>query len=105
MRIAVGGIHVECSTYNPVLTRERDFTVLRGGEPAAPYFAFLRDYPARFLLTIHAWAIAGGPVAAPVTDPEGRAAGRARRRHPLDGVYLAMHGAMVVEGMEDAEGD
>ena len=24
---------------------------------------------------------------------------------PLDGVYLAMHGAMFVEGMEDAEGD
>ena len=24
---------------------------------------------------------------------------------PIDGLYLAMHGAMFVEGMEDAEGD
>ena len=30
MRIAVGGIHIECSTYNPVLNEEKDFRVLRG---------------------------------------------------------------------------
>ena len=107
MRIAVGGIHVECSTYNPVLTRERDFTVLRGGALLqAPHFGFLRDYPARFAPTLHARAIAGGPVAAPVyrTLKEELLAGLAAAA-PLDGVYLALHGAMVVEGMEDAEGD
>lgn len=26
-------------------------------------------------------------------------------RKPFDGLYLAMHGAMYVEGLEDAEGD
>ncbi|MGO7450325.1 M81 family metallopeptidase, partial [Rhizobium ruizarguesonis] len=63
MRIAVGGIHTECSTYNPVLNEEKDFRVLRGEALlAAPYFAFLGDYDAEFLPTIHARAIAGGPV-------------------------------------------
>jgi microcystin degradation protein MlrC len=107
MRVAVGGIHVECSTYNPVLTRERDFTVLRGGALLrAPHFAFLRDYPARFAPTLHARAIAGGPVAAPVYERlKGELLAGIAAAAPLDGVYLAMHGAMVVEGMEDAEGD
>ena len=39
------------------------------------------------------------------TGPEGRTSDRDRRVRPLDGVYLAMHGAMFVEGIEDAEGD
>src|ERR1700679_1091025 len=107
MRIAVGGLHVECSTYNPVLVRAADFTLLRGERLLdAPYFGFLRDYPAEFLPTLHARAIAGGPVAR-----EAYAALKAEllagiaAAGRLDGVYLAMHGAMFVEGMEDAEGD
>ena len=43
MRIAVGGIHIECSTYNPVLTRSEDFTVLRGAELAAAGIEFETD--------------------------------------------------------------
>ncbi|MBB3384170.1 MULTISPECIES: M81 family metallopeptidase [unclassified Rhizobium] len=107
MRIAVGGIHIECSTYNPVLNEEKDFRVLRGPElTASPYFAFLRDYDGEFLPTIHARAIAGGPVARHTYEAfkteflEGL-----KSLLPLDGLYLAMHGAMYVEGMEDAEGD
>ncbi len=58
MRIAVGGIHTECSTYNPVLNEEKDFRVVRGEALLeAPYFAFLKDYDADFLPTIHARAI------------------------------------------------
>jgi microcystin degradation protein MlrC len=107
MRIAVGGLHVECSTYNPVLVQERDFTILRGEAlAAAPYFAFLRDYPADFLPALHARAIAGGPGAAGVYAALKRELlERIAEFGPLDGVYLAMHGAMFVEGMEDAEGD
>lgn len=30
MRIAVGGIHTECSTYSPVLMGQEDFRVFRG---------------------------------------------------------------------------
>ncbi|MGO7958830.1 M81 family metallopeptidase [Rhizobium leguminosarum] len=107
MRIAVGGIHIECSTYNPVLNEEKDFRVLRGEALLdAPYFAFLRDYDAEFLPTIHARAIAGGPVSRATYEAfKGEFLERLKPMLPLDGLYLAMHGAMYVEGMEDAEGD
>lgn len=107
MRIAVGGIHIECSTYNPVLNEEKDFRVVRGeGLLAAPYFAFLGDYDAEFLPTIHARAIAGGPVARHTYEAfKAEFLERLKPLLPLDGLYLAMHGAMYVEGMEDAEGD
>ncbi|CAN7602795.1 M81 family metallopeptidase [Rhizobium leguminosarum] len=107
MRIAVGGIHTECSTYNPVLNEEKDFRVVRGEALlAAPYFAFLRDYDAEFLPTIHARAIAGGPVSRATYEAfKGEFLERLKPMLPLDGLYLAMHGAMYVEGMEDAEGD
>ncbi|MGO7034985.1 M81 family peptidase [Rhizobium ruizarguesonis] len=107
MRIAVGGIHTECSTYNPVLNEEKDFRVLRGEALlAAPYFAFLRDYDAEFLPTIHARAIAGGPVSRATYEAfKGEFLERLKPLLPLDGLYLAMHGAVYVEGMEDAEGD
>ena len=107
MRIAVGGIHIECSTYNPVLNEERDFRVLRGeGLLESPYFAFLRDYEAEFLPTIHARAIAGGPVSRATYEAfKTEFLERLKPLLPLDGLYLAMHGAMYVDGMEDAEGD
>jgi microcystin degradation protein MlrC len=107
MRIAVGGIHIECSTYNPVLNEEKDFRVVRGDELlSAPYFAFLRDYDAEFLPTVHARAIAGGPVARATYEAfKAEFLERLKPMLPLDGLYLAMHGAMYVEGMEDAEGD
>ncbi|MDV4181505.1 M81 family metallopeptidase [Rhizobium brockwellii] len=107
MRIAVGGIHIECSTYNPVLNEEKDFRVVRGEALLeAPYFAFLKDYDAEFLPTIHARAIAGGPVSRATYETfKGEFLERLKPMLPLDGLYLAMHGAMYVEGMEDAEGD
>ncbi|MGV1838151.1 M81 family metallopeptidase [Rhizobium rhizogenes] len=107
MRIAVGGIHTECSTYNPVLAEEKDFRIVSGEAlTAAPYFAFLRDYDAEFLPTIHARAIAGGPVARHTYEAfKAEFLERLKPLLPLDGLYLAMHGAMYIEGMEDAEGD
>uniref|UniRef100_A0A8R2BAL4 Microcystin LR degradation protein MlrC N-terminal domain-containing protein n=2 Tax=cellular organisms TaxID=131567 RepID=A0A8R2BAL4_ACYPI len=107
MRIAFGGIHTECSTYNPVLNYADDFRIVRGNDLLTnPYFAFLQDYDAEFLPTFHARAIAGGPVAR-VTYDDFRQdfLTRLQAQLPVDGVYLAMHGAVYVEGMEDAEGD
>jgi len=107
MRIAVAGLHTECSTYNPVLAREADFRVLRGPSMLKDgYFDFLTHFPAEFITVLHARAIAGGPV-------EGALYARwkaeilegIKAAMPVDGVYLAMHGAMFVEGLQDAEGD
>lgn len=107
MRIAVGGIHTECSTYSPVLMQAEDFRVLRGeGLTGHDYFAFLRDYPAEVAPLLHARAVPGGPVSRAAYEgfkAEFLALLEAAR--PFDAVYLAMHGAMKVEGMFDAEGD
>ena len=107
MRIAVAGLHTECSTYNPVLAREADFRVLRG--PAMlkdAYFDFLTHFPAEFITILHARAIAGGPVERGIYETwKAEILVSLQAALPLDGVYLAMHGAMFVEGMHDAEGD
>ena len=107
MRIAVAGLHTECSTYNPVLAREADFRVLRGpGMLKDAYFDFLTHFPAEFITILHARAIAGGPVERRSYDGwKAEILEGIRAALPLDGVYLAMHGAMFVEGMFDAEGD
>lgn len=107
MRIAVGGIHIECSTYNPVETTYDVFRVERGtSQFGSSTFGFLGDYPATFLPTLHARAIPGGPVtAAAYTALVNEFLDRLRAHGPVDGLYLAMHGAMFVTGMEDAEGD
>ena len=107
MRIAVAGLHTECSTYNPVLIPVDAFRVLRGEAMRRdPYFAFLRDYPATYVPLLHARAVPGGPVAREAYQTfKAEILEGLMRDGPFDGVYLARHGAMVVEGMEDCEGD
>lgn len=107
MRIAVAGLHTECSTYNPVLAREADFRVLRGPSMLKDgYFDFLTHFPADFVTILHARAIAGGPVEWALYQRwKGEILEGLRAAMPLDGVYLALHGAMFVDGMFDAEGD
>lgn len=107
MRIAVAGLHTECSTYNPVIAREPDFRVLRGPSMLRDqYFDFLTHFPAEFVTVLHARAIAGGPVENALYQKwKAEILDGIKAAMPLDGVYLAMHGAMFVENMFDAEGD
>jgi microcystin degradation protein MlrC len=106
-RIAFGGIQIECSTYGNILSRMEDFTVRRGQALAdARMYAFLKEYPHAFVPTLVASAVPGGPVERATYDAlKGEFLERLRALLPLDGLYLPMHGAMYVEGMEDAEGD
>jgi len=106
-RIAVGGIHTECSTSSPVLMQPEDFRVLRGPDLLAhEYFDFLEAEGVEHLPLLHARAVPGGPLA-PATYEGFKAEflERLKATLPIDGLYLAMHGAMNVEGMDDAEGD
>ena len=107
MRIAVGGIHTECSTYSPVLMQIDDFRVMRGGDLTTdPYFAFLQDFPATVAPLLHARAVPGGPVSLDTyVVLKSEFLERLEAAKPFDAVYLAMHGAMHVDGMFDAEGD
>jgi len=107
MRIAVGGIHTECSTYSPVLMNVDDFHVMRGDDLTAdPYFRFLHDFDATVAPLLHARAVPGGPLSAETYQTfKAEFLERLEAAKPFDAVYLAMHGAMHVDGMFDAEGD
>lgn len=106
-RIAFGGIASECSTYSRLRARTADFNILRGQDLAEnERFVFLRRYEMPFLPTIVAVAPSGGPVDRATYDAiKSEYLDRLKALLPLDGVYMPMHGALAVEGMEDAEGD
>ncbi|MBB4952346.1 microcystin degradation protein MlrC [Agrobacterium vitis] len=110
-RIAIGGIHTECSTSSPVLMQMQDFRVLRGAELLdADYFSFIKGDEIEALPLLHARAVPGGPVSRATYEAFKeefleRLQAVLAQDGPLDGLYLAMHGAMNVEGMDDAEGD
>ncbi|ADV81329.1 M81 family metallopeptidase [Terriglobus saanensis] len=106
-RIAFGGIGIECSTYSRIRARMEDFSILTDGVlTSSERFAFLKRYPIPFQPVLVASAVPGGPVA--METYQAIKAGylsRLKTLLPLDGLFLPMHGAMFVDGMEDAEGD
>ena len=105
MRIAIGAIATESCTFSPLPTRRADFTIARGGELLRRY-PFLSQFEAEFVPTLGAWAMPGG-----VVEPDAYREFKSgflqplRQAGPLDGLYLDLHGAMYVEGLDDAEGD
>jgi microcystin degradation protein MlrC len=106
-RIAFGGIGIECSTYSRIRARMEDFSVLTGSELSnSQRFAFLKKYGVPFIPTTVAAAVPGGPVDRATYDTiKADFLKQLRDLLPLDGLFLPMHGAMFVEGIEDAEGD
>ena len=110
MRIAVGGLHTECSTYTDVLQTTGDFKVLRGNDlMISDFFSFLPNSKAEIVPLLHARSTPGGAVARITYDLFKteflQKLEFALSQGPIDGLYLAMHGAVHVEGMLDAEGD
>ena len=103
MRIAAGGISIECTTFSPVLADDADFSILRGADLLVRY----EFTPAATLVPLlHAWAVPGGPVRPAVYEAiKTEFLAALREQGPFDGVYLDMHGAMYVDDQEDAEGD
>ena len=105
-RIAAGGIAIECATFSPLLSELSDFRVLRGDEQLTryPFASALEGLELAPLL--QASAVPGGVVRRSAYDAlKGEFLERLAAGAPWDGVYLDMHGAMAVEGLEDAEGD
>lgn len=69
-------------------------------------FQFLDRYSHEFLPTLHARAVPGGPVERATYEAfKAEFLDRLKAFGPLDGIYLAMHGAMFVQDIQDAEGD
>src|SRR5262249_3307944 len=71
-----------------------------------PFFSLLKAYPYSFHPTLLATAVPGGPVERETYhELKAEFLRRITTLLPLDGLYLPRHGAMHVEGVQDAEGD
>ena len=103
-RIAIGGVHIESSTFSPHRSGAIDFTVTRGDALLARYDELAAEV--EWLPLVHARALPGGAVESDFyASIKKELLARLRAALPLDGVLLDIHGAMTVEGLIDAEAD
>ena len=107
-RIAICGIHIESSTFTPYISTKADFQVTRGKNLLARY-AWMDQSWARqveWLPVLHARALPGGVVERTAYESwKAEIMLGLGALAPLDGIFFDIHGAMSVEGMDDAEGD
>ncbi|MCH9275387.1 M81 family metallopeptidase [Bifidobacterium amazonense] len=106
--IAIAGLAIEASTFSPARTDAAAFHPRRGDEvfDAYPFMA-----PGSPLREAADWrpalvgrALPGGIVTAEAFESlTGEIVDRLRAMPPLDGLWFDIHGAMTVEGMDDAE--
>jgi microcystin degradation protein MlrC len=105
-RVLTLGISHESNTFSTSLTKESDFFVLRGADVLKDELwpDVFKNADIELIPTLHAYAWPGGVVERSAFDnfmneilKEIRNAGK------LDGIYMDMHGAMHVEGYEDAQ--
>lgn len=106
MRVALGGLHTECSSYSPLMQTVSDFT-RTSGQALCNLVPF--DFAAVGIEAVplfHDRSVPGGPVSHDTFAEQRQAFMRMLRDAlPLDGVLLLMHGAMFVPGIDDPEGD
>jgi microcystin degradation protein MlrC len=120
MRIAVGQLWQESNTFNPLPTTRQDFEafgVLRGAEVVermadtnelGGFIQSLRCWPGPpevvGLARLPAWP--SGPATADTFAwLRDELVGALRSALPVDGVLLALHGALVADGAPDVEGE
>jgi len=109
-RIGIAGISIESSTFSPHVSGDEAFTI-RTGVDLIGYYPFLdegrelRD-AATWVPLYHGRSLPGGAVD-PATYRRMKEAilEAIRREGPFDGFFFDIHGAMSVQGMQDAEGD
>jgi len=119
MRIGIAQLWQETNTFNPAWTTAEDFYrfgVMRGSEILAQladtnelggFIQSLRTWPEQPeivpLVRLPAWP--SGPVTPETLDwLTNEMVGAVRQALPLDGLLLALHGAMVATGTPDVEG-
>ena len=126
MRVAIGGFQHESHSFAPMPTHWRDF--LRPGGfpplqrpaglvealrltsvPSAGAVAAAEEAGAEIAPLVWCFANPAGPVTAEAFERicalMVAALSDAMEAGPLDGVFLELHGAMVAEGFDDAEGE
>ncbi|MDD2446644.1 MAG: M81 family metallopeptidase [Tissierellia bacterium] len=108
-KIAIGGIHIESSTFTPYISGESDFKIKRGQELLNSY-SWLKDFSPDIecIPLVYARAIPGGIVSKAFYSDWHKEfislLKKAISENQIDGLLFDIHGAMSVEGMQDAEG-
>lgn len=108
IRLAIAGIHIESSTFSPLHTRQEDFMATRGAEMLERY-PFLGEQEFSDIIPVplaHFRAMPGGPVRRDCYEAMKRKILSALSdAGEIDAFYFDVHGAMAVEGLDDAEAD
>ena len=109
-RIAIAGIAIESSTFSPAVTEESAFKA-RVGEEVFTYYPFMEKDSstrarAQWFPTLRGHAIPGGIVSKEAYESLlGKTLDMLKQNLPYDGLFLDIHGAMSVVGLDDPEGD
>ncbi len=109
-RVAIAGIAIESSTFSPALTKEDAFHA-KTGNAVFEYYPFMSTGSATrsraiWFPTIKGHALPGGTVTREAYESLlGKTLEMLKKDLPYDGVFLDIHGAMSVVGLDDAEGD
>lgn len=109
-RIAIAGIAIESSTFSPAVTEEEAFHAKYGVEAFSSYPFLSVDSPLRrqavWIPTVLARSLPGGIVSREAYESLVRKTlDSLKKNGPFDGIYLDIHGAMSVVGLDDPEGD
>ncbi|MCT4640209.1 MAG: M81 family metallopeptidase [Bacteroidales bacterium] len=109
-RIAVAGLAIESSTFSPAVTHKEAFHTLYGTD-VLNYYPILQEGSenlkrAQWFPTLKAKAIPGGIVSRKAYESlVNQTLEKLKENLPYDAMYLELHGAMSVEGLDDPEAD
>ncbi|WP_350344270.1 M81 family metallopeptidase [Proteinivorax tanatarense] len=117
-RVLVGGMYHESNSFNPIITKEKDFKVIYGKEifesikendAISGIITTLQEAECEVVPTVYARAVPNGEVDYDfyirIKDEIIEKAKKADAEKPLDGITLALHGSMRVKELGEAEGD
>lgn len=108
-RIGIAGIAIESSTFSPRRTGIADFRVTRADDLLARYGFLAAGSPLReaaeWVPLMHAVSLPGGAVLPDVYTQLRDEIVERITATTVDGLFLDIHGAMSVVGMDDAEAD
>lgn len=105
-RVLTLGISHESNTFSTLLTKESDFNVLRGADVLKDqlWAEVFKKADIELIPTLHAYGWPGGVVERSAFENfRKEILDGIKNAGKLDGIYMDMHGALHVEGYEDAQ--
>lgn len=109
-RLAIAGLGIESSTFSPALTTEEAFQAKYGAAVFSSYPFLAPDSLLRrravWLPTVVGKSLPGGAVTRQAYESlVQKTLDALKKNGPYDGLFLDIHGAMSVVGLDDPEGD